>query len=223
MFTVHMLRSWQWSMGGLAALALAFSAVACGPKYPNCKQDEDCKDSEYCVNGLCQMCRDDSDCAAGQACQSGRCENVPGYCSGAGDCPDGEECRNNRCVPQMSAAKQFDEQAPPAPACSLEAVYFSFDSDKLDNSSRDALSRNAKCIRDRNLDKVHLTGHADPRGTEEYNLALGDRRARSVLEYLNTLGVQDNALSASSVGEEMANGTDESSWSQDRKVEFTEQ
>jgi peptidoglycan-associated lipoprotein len=60
----------------------------------------------------------------------------------------------------------------------------------------------------------------DPRGTEEYNLALGDRRAQSAKKYLETL-VQ-STLSSSSMGEELATGSDESSWSRDRRVDFPE-
>jgi peptidoglycan-associated lipoprotein len=68
---------------------------------------------------------------------------------------------------------------------------------------------------------VHVTGYCDPRGTEEYNLALGDRRARAVMSYMISLGLDGNAVSASSMGEEMAQGTDEGSWARDRRVEVT--
>ena len=61
----------------------------------------------------------------------------------------------------------------------------------------------------------------DPRGTEEYNLALGDRRAQSAKKYLESLATS-SGLSASSMGEELATGTDEGSWSHDRRVDLTE-
>jgi peptidoglycan-associated lipoprotein len=76
------------------------------------------------------------------------------------------------------------------------------------------------CTRDRSITAVNVVGHADPRGTEEYNLALGDRRARAVVRYLQSLGLRRNNLTASSMGEEMARGYDESSWAQDRRVEM---
>ena len=66
-----------------------------------------------------------------------------------------------------------------------------------------------------------MTGLTDPRGTEEYNLALGDRRAQSAKKYLESLGV-DASLTASSMGEELATGSEESSWSRDRRVDFQE-
>jgi len=68
---------------------------------------------------------------------------------------------------------------------------------------------------------VHLTGLTDPRGTEEYNLALGDRRAQAAKKYLDTLGLE-STMSASSMGEELATGSDEATWGRDRRVEFQE-
>ncbi|HEY8432102.1 MAG TPA: OmpA family protein, partial [Sandaracinaceae bacterium] len=62
----------------------------------------------------------------------------------------------------------------------------------------------------------------DPRGTEEYNLALGERRARAVQSYLQNLGIDASRIHASSMGEEMASGTDEASWARDRRVDFHE-
>ena len=64
-------------------------------------------------------------------------------------------------------------------SCSLEQVYFGFDSDELDASSRAAIQRAVDCYRNQGLPaRLHLTGATDPRGTEEYNIALGDRRAQ---------------------------------------------
>jgi peptidoglycan-associated lipoprotein len=101
-------------------------------------------------------------------------------------------------------------------------VYFGFDSSNLESSAREAIAKNADCMRQRGMSGVRVTGYTDPRGTEEYNLALGDRRSRSVQQYMTSLGVDSRALSTSSVGEEMARGEDESGWAQDRRVEFTQ-
>ena len=77
----------------------------------------------------------------------------------------------------------------------------------------------ANCIiRGRGL-PIHLVGAADPRGTEEYNLALGERRSLSVRQYLEALGADPSMLSFSSVGEEMARGDNEATWQLDRHVE----
>ncbi|MCA9616210.1 MAG: OmpA family protein [Myxococcales bacterium] len=203
--------------------ALCTFFVACGPDYPACENDDDCHEGEFCVNDLCQQCRDDSDCPAGQSCNDGRCDPIQGWCAGNGDCGPGEECQNNRCVASST------EDLPPQSTgptnngpCSLDTVYFAFDSDELDSSTRDALTSIARCIQTRGIARVHVTGYTDPRGTEEYNLALGDRRARAVMQYLTSLGLGRDSLSASSMGEEMAQGEDEGGWRNDRKVTFTE-
>lgn len=210
--------SWMVAAGFAAALL----AAGCGPEYPNCDNDEDCHEGEYCVNGLCQQCRSDADCPTGQACQNGACAPVPGFCQSNADCPDGQECQNNRCV---TAAVASTDTTPPTQSgpCQLDPVYFGFDEDALDSSARNAIQSNIECMRERGLGGLHVTGHTDPRGTEEYNLALGDRRARSVMEYMVSLGVESGNVSSSSMGEEMASGSDEGSWSRDRKVTFNPQ
>ena len=102
--------------------------------------------------------------------------------------------------------------------CNGVAVYFDYDSADLSPRMRDTLERAASCLRTHRDKRVDLVGATDPRGTEEYNLALGDRRARVVAGYLSSLGVEGTRLTVASVGEEEARGTDEASWAQDRKV-----
>ncbi|MCC6874420.1 MAG: OmpA family protein [Sandaracinaceae bacterium] len=204
----------------IVALALTALAGACGgPVYPNCNNDSNCHEGELCVNGRCQQCRSDGDCPAGQQCAGGRCEPIEGYCSSSSDCPAGQECRNNRCAPAMSTSET--PEAGPG-ACSLSPVYFAFDSSELDGATRSTLQSNATCIQQRDIPRVRLTGHCDPRGTEEYNLALGERRAQGVQQFVERLGVDRSRMTAASMGEEMARGTDESSWAQDRRVDFEE-
>jgi peptidoglycan-associated lipoprotein len=106
-----------------------------------------------------------------------------------------------------------------AQGCGLEPVHFAYDSSELDHDARDVLSNDARCLRDRGMPQVTVTGMTDPRGTEEYNLALGERRARSTTRYLQGLGVAPEKLRASSTGEEMASD-DESGWAHDRRAEL---
>ncbi len=210
----------------IATLAAALLAVGCGPTYPNCDTDSNCHEGEYCVNGTCQQCRGNQDCPAGQACNAGRCDPIEGYCNGNGDCPQGQECQGNRCVTATQSTTEIPQDTTPTGPtgpCQLESPYFGFDSDELDSSTRDILQRNAACIASRNIAHVRVTGHCDPRGTEEYNLALGDRRARSVVQFMQSLGVARSVMAPRSMGEEMARGQDESSWAQDRRVQFEEQ
>ena len=68
---------------------------------------------------------------------------------------------------------------------------------------------------------VTVTGHTDPRGTQEYNLALSEQRAQSVRDHLGRLGIDGTKLSVLPRGSLDAKGTDEPSWAQDRRVDFT--
>ena len=203
----------------LAAFALVSLTAGCSPDYPTCDNDDDCHKGEFCVNKLCQQCRGAQDCPAGQQCASGACAATPGYCTSASQCGPGQDCQNNMCVTQtQSELPPPPAEAPAASACELTSVYFDYDSSTLADSARDQLSRNASCIRERAFKGVHLTGLTDPRGTEEYNLALGDHRAQSAQQYLKSLGVEAD-VSYSSMGEEIASGTDEGSWAKDRRVD----
>jgi peptidoglycan-associated lipoprotein len=103
--------------------------------------------------------------------------------------------------------------------CDVSPVYFAFDSSDLDSRARTTLEGNARCLQQRNSG-ARVTGMTDPRGTEEYNLALGDRRARQATQYMSNMGVDGSRLSVRSAGEEQANGNDESGWAMDRRAEF---
>jgi peptidoglycan-associated lipoprotein len=104
--------------------------------------------------------------------------------------------------------------------CVVETVYFAFDSAELDSSARASLQAAVECYRGQQDPGMSLllTGACDPRGTEEYNIALGERRAQSVRKYLMSLGLDGSRISITSVGEEMATGTDEAGWARDRNV-----
>jgi len=106
-----------------------------------------------------------------------------------------------------------------AEPCALGTVHFEFDSSDLDEASKNAINEAVDCYRNNGAPaRLHLTGATDPRGTEEYNIALGERRAQSVRQYMEALGVDGARIGVSSVGEEMASGTDEAGWAQDRAV-----
>jgi peptidoglycan-associated lipoprotein len=108
--------------------------------------------------------------------------------------------------------------------CAIETVYFEFDSSELDSSARSALQEAVECYHSRQDSGLSLllTGAADPRGTEEYNIALGESRAQAVRRYLISLGLEGSSVSTTSVGEEMATGTDEGGWARDRNVSGSE-
>ncbi len=214
-------RAKRGAFPALAALALgvALWGTGCGPKYPKCEEDNDCHAGEFCVSGMCQKCRTDQDCATGQSCNAGACEDIVGYCDERVACPGGQECVGNRC--QQPQPEPLERPAQSSTGCQLQTVYFAFDSSNLEPSARDVIAKNAQCVREKSMTGVRITGYTDNRGTEEYNLALGDRRARSVEQYMGSLGIEKSKLSSASMGEELARGDDESGMAQDRKVEFT--
>jgi peptidoglycan-associated lipoprotein len=98
---------------------------------------------------------------------------------------------------------------------------FDYDKDELSKDDRDVLDQLAQCLVSGPLKgkAVSLIGRADPRGTEEYNLGLGSRRASSVSKYLGRLGVQDPQLAVTTRGALDATGSDEAGWANDRRVD----
>lgn len=104
----------------------------------------------------------------------------------------------------------------------LNPVFFQFDKYDLSQESRDTLTRNAQALRDTPGFNVVVEGHCDERGTNEYNLALGDRRARAARDFLVSSGIPASRFTIVSYGEErpFAYGHDESSWSQNRRAHF---
>jgi peptidoglycan-associated lipoprotein len=106
----------------------------------------------------------------------------------------------------------------------LQPVYFDFDSFAIRSDAKPTLVANSKGIQDNSgWGVVTCEGHTDERGSEEYNLALGERRANSVRRYLLDLGVPSNRLATVSFGEAKPRsvGHDESAWRYNRRVEFT--
>ena len=98
---------------------------------------------------------------------------------------------------------------------------FDYDKDELTTEDRAVLDQLATCLTSGPLKgkPVSLIGRADPRGTEEYNLGLGSRRAASVSQYLGRLGVSEPQMTVSTRGALEATGKDESGWKQDRRVD----
>jgi len=102
-----------------------------------------------------------------------------------------------------------------------QAVYFDFDSHLLREDAREALARNAELLKKAQIRFV-VEGHCDERGSDEYNLALGDRRAEAVRDYLVILGVPEEKIETVSYGKELPvdQGHDENAWSKNRRGEF---
>jgi peptidoglycan-associated lipoprotein len=136
---------------------------------------------------------------------------------------------------KMEAAPQQVKEAPvvkeepmkamePAPvAAALDKIYFDFDSFILSAPARDILKKNADYLLNSNKTaKIRIEGNCDERGSDEYNLALGEKRAKAALDYLETLGVPASRLSFISYGKEKPAdpGHDEAAWAKNRRDEF---
>lgn len=101
-------------------------------------------------------------------------------------------------------------------------VYFDFDSSSIRPDQVERIEANADFIKEQEDVRIRIEGNCDPRGTKEYNLALGERRALSAKRYLITLGVDESRLDTVSWGEEklLLYGHDEISWAQNRRDDF---
>ena len=104
----------------------------------------------------------------------------------------------------------------------LKTIYFDFDRSNIKDDYKAALRQNSSWIKEHTEFNIVIEGNCDERGTNEYNLSLGDRRANSTKQYLTSLGVPANRLRTISYGEERpaARGHNESAWSKNRRAEF---
>jgi peptidoglycan-associated lipoprotein len=121
-----------------------------------------------------------------------------------------------------AAAASDQRSAGELAAVLTQRVYFDYDRDDLRDDARAVLDAKVPILLANPGVTVAITGHTDERGTAEYNLALGQRRAAQVKRYLTAKGVPDSRLSAQSLGdsEPAAEGTDESAYQQNRRAEF---
>jgi peptidoglycan-associated lipoprotein len=105
----------------------------------------------------------------------------------------------------------------------LGEIYFEFDKSDIRESERPTLAKNAETLKKFDFLKVTLEGYCDERGTIEYNLALGDRRAKAAYDYLVSLGVPADRLRTVSYGKEVQVCTEhtEECWQRNRRVHFT--
>jgi peptidoglycan-associated lipoprotein len=157
-----------------------------------CLGAEDCPEGLACIDGLCRepACRTDEDCPAGLACKGGVCET-------------------------QETASVGGELG----GCDPESIYFDFDSAEIEGSMRRRLQVNYECLA-KTGGRVVIEGHCDPRGTTEYNMALGERRARITRKLLKGMGMEPGQMRVVSRGEEEAAGYNDETWAKDRRVDF---
>lgn len=122
-----------------------------------------------------------------------------------------------RAEPELTAEEMREQEM-----LQMTVFYFDFDKSDLKPEAREALVYHANRLKANPNMTVRLEGHADERGTREYNLALGERRAQSVQRYLQVQGVSSSQMETISYGEErpVASGTSESAYARNRRVEL---
>ncbi len=145
----------------------------------------------------------------GDASGEGAMDPNAGYGAGAGAIDGSYDSSYDSAASQEAALR------------AITTFYFEFDSSDLKHEAMRALDVHARDLQS-NGNRVVLEGHTDERGTREYNMALGERRAQAVQRYLVLQGVSPAQLELVSYGEEspVATGHNESAWAQNRRVEL---
>lgn len=174
-----------------------------------CTKDLDCPDGKVCQAGTCQACTRDSECGPGGQCLVGACKRATA-CKTDDDCADDEDCIDGFCQKPWAGAGDGG-------GCQLSTVYFGYDEASIATSERDRLDGNAACIEKSAGKDVFVIGHTDASGTEEYNIALSERRAQTVADYLARLGTDPARLQVVPKGETEITGSGDE---KDRRVEF---
>lgn len=104
----------------------------------------------------------------------------------------------------------------------MQPVFYEYNRSDIREDQIQALQNNARVLKQYGTANVLIEGHCDERGTDEYNLALGERRAKAAKDYLASLGISDGRMNTISYGESkpFAEGHDEGAWQQNRRAHF---
>ena len=104
----------------------------------------------------------------------------------------------------------------------LTRIHFDFDSYVLSGEARATLKQNAMILKASSMLKVKIEGHCDERGSDDYNLALGEQRAQATMDYMRSLGVSGSQMATVSMGEmaPLDPASNEAAWSKNRRSEF---
>jgi len=138
----------------------------------------------------------------------------------------GEQKVAAQAAPEAKPAPKVEEQAPQTQAApeayEFANIYFDFDKALLKDNSKATLKKHADWLKANNAVNITIAGNCDERGTAEYNLALGQRRADAAAKYLTTLGVAKNRVKTVSYGKEkpLDPGHNEEAWAKNRRDEF---
>lgn len=124
--------------------------------------------------------------------------------------------------PGVPKEKQIGSEPPQRPGGYLRDITFDYDRAEINDSSRAELSRNAEWLVKNPTARILVEGHCDDRGTSQYNLALGEKRASSVKEYLGSAGVDGSRIEIVSYGKErpLDPRQNEEAWAKNRRAHF---
>jgi peptidoglycan-associated lipoprotein len=227
--------------------ALGLTGCPAKPKPGECKSSADCAAQEgfgkVCIEGRCRECAADVDCKAGFVCRANACVPKP-QCAADADCPAGQACQGERCVPRPAGTCGSDADCGPDQRCdagrcvgkeaaaraavppecadaSAFTIRFGFDQATLGPDSQQTLQKLSECLKRAPAKRIVAQGNADERGTTQYNVALGSRRAEAAKKYLGDLGVA-GTVETVSFGEEKPLCTEntEACWAKNRRVDF---
>lgn len=179
------------------------------PVKPECEKDADCPDGKVCQAGTCRACTQDGECGPGGSCESGACKRATA-CTSDEQCADDEDCVDGFCQKPWAGGGGDA-------TCQLATVYFALDDANIAASERDRLDGNQSCIEKTTGKQVLVIGHTDSTGTDEYNIALSERRAQTVADYLARLGTDPARMQVVPKGETEPSGQGDE---KDRRVEF---
>jgi peptidoglycan-associated lipoprotein len=136
--------------------------------------------------------------------------------------PTGESVASSGASTGSGQSSLAAEQLQAIDKIGADRIYFAFDKSDLSDESRQILTEKADLLKKFTALKLLVEGHCDERGTNEYNMALGERRARAAYDYLAMLGIDAARLSIISYGEEQpaVPGSTEEAWAKNRRCEF---
>ena len=125
-------------------------------------------------------------------------------------------------TPQSGLAAKEAQQGDQALRSALDAIYFDFDATALTPAARETLGRTSENLKKHAAMRLRIEGNCDERGSDEYNLALGDKRALAAKQYLTTLGIPADRLSTISNGKEKPadQAHTEAAWAKNRRDDF---
>lgn len=209
-----------------------YGKVCVDGRCEECGQDGDCQAGFVCKGNKCSpkpQCAGDSDCPAGQLCQGDRCMARPaGTCSSDRDCMNGGTCDNGRCTAAtempVKAGSQSGAGGPVPSECQDAQAFtirFGFDQATLTSESQGTLQKLSDCMKKAPARRVTVQGNCDERGTAQYNIALGNRRADAARKYLSDLGV-GGTIDTVSFGKErpVCKAATEDCWAKNRRDDF---